>query len=73
VQNVDQFGNICLDILKEQWSAAYNLQTVLISIQSLLGEPNNASPLNAHAAQLWADQVAYRDTLLKKNADCYQA
>jgi len=35
--NVDQFGNICLDILKEKWSAVYNVRTILLSIQSLLG------------------------------------
>lgn len=36
--NVDQFGNICLDILKEKWSAAYSVRTLLLSIQSLLGK-----------------------------------
>ena len=35
--NVDQYGNICLDILKEKWSAVYNVRTILLSIQSLLG------------------------------------
>lgn len=35
--NVDQYGNICLDILKDKWSAAYSVKTVLLSIQSLLG------------------------------------
>ena len=35
--NVDQFGNICLDILKEKWSAAYSIRTILISLASLLG------------------------------------
>ncbi|KAJ3332921.1 Ubiquitin-conjugating enzyme E2 C [Blyttiomyces sp. JEL0837] len=35
--NVDVAGNICLDILKEKWSAVYNVQTVLLSLQSLLG------------------------------------
>ena len=34
--NVDQHGNICLDILKEKWSALYDVRTILISIQSLL-------------------------------------
>jgi ubiquitin-conjugating enzyme E2 C len=38
--NVDFSGRICLDILKDQWSAVYNVQTVLLSLQSLLGEPN---------------------------------
>ena len=36
--NVDQHGNICLDILKEKWSALYEVRTILLSIQSLLGE-----------------------------------
>lgn len=39
-------GTICLDILKDKWTAAYSVSTVLISLQSLLGEPNNDSPLN---------------------------
>ncbi|KAJ4520223.1 Ubiquitin-conjugating enzyme E2 11 [Exophiala dermatitidis] len=50
--NIDFSGRICLDILKDKWSAVYNVQTVLLSLQSLLGEPNNASPLNNEAAQL---------------------
>lgn len=52
--NVDHFGNICLDILKEKWTAAYSVQTVLLSLQTLLGDPNNASvsrrPLSAGLA-----------------------
>ena len=36
--NVDvHTGAICLDILKESWSAIYNVQTILLSLQSLLG------------------------------------
>ena len=45
--NIDMSGNICLDILKEEWSAVYNVQTILLSIQSMLAEPNPKSPLNA--------------------------
>lgn len=44
--NVDLSGVICLDILKDKWSALYDVTTILLSIQSLLGEPNNESPLN---------------------------
>merc|ERR1719152_884604 len=58
--NVDQFGNICLDILKDKWSAAYTVETVLLSLQSLLGEPNNDSPLNQQAAELWDDQRSFK-------------
>jgi ubiquitin-conjugating enzyme E2 C len=64
--NVDSNGNICLDILKEKWSALYEVRTILLSIQSLLAEPNNESPLNTHAAELWANQVAYKKYLHEK-------
>lgn len=61
--NVDMAGNICLDILKERWSAVLNVQSVLLSLQSLLGEPNNSSPLNAQAAQLWDEPEEYQKLL----------
>ncbi|ROT80503.1 ubiquitin-conjugating enzyme E2 C [Penaeus vannamei] len=64
--NVDRHGNICLDILKEKWSASYDVRSILLSIQSLLGEPNNDSPLNGHAAELWANQVAYKKHLVEQ-------
>lgn len=42
--NVDMSGRICLDILKDKWSAVYNVQSILLSLQSLLGEPNKLVP-----------------------------
>ncbi|KAJ1979549.1 Ubiquitin-conjugating enzyme E2 C [Dimargaris xerosporica] len=71
--NVDTAGNICLDILKEKWSAVYNVQTILLSLQSLLGEPNNDSPLNGEAAQLWSNQAEFKKQLLKHYQDHAQA
>jgi len=58
--NVDTAGNICLDILKEKWSALLDVRTILISIQSLLNEPNIDSPLNMRAAQLWKNPDTYK-------------
>ncbi|KAJ5902781.1 hypothetical protein N7495_003309 [Penicillium taxi] len=68
--NFDFSGRICLDILKEKWSAVYNVQTVLLSLQSLLGEPNNASPLNGQAAELWdTDQEEFKRKVLARHLD----
>lgn len=38
--NIDMAGRICLDILKDKWSAGLDVKAVLMSIQSLLEEPN---------------------------------
>eukprot|EP00754_Rhynchopus_humris_P027444 Rhum_TRINITY_DN15087_c2_g1::Rhum_TRINITY_DN15087_c2_g1_i1::g.132877::m.132877/K10580/UBE2N, BLU, UBC13; ubiquitin-conjugating enzyme E2 N len=57
--NVDKLGRICLDILKEKWSPALQIRTVLISIQALLSAPNPDDPLNNEAADLWkANEMA---------------
>jgi len=66
--NVDTAGGICLDILKDKWSPSYTVQTTLLSVQSLLGEPNNESPLNAQAADLWNSKVEFRKVVLAKSA-----
>ncbi len=76
-------GDICLDILQDKWSCVYNVRSVLLSIQvarsfpppclvsllaqSLLGDPNTASPLNAEAASLYDnDSEGY-----KKKVDAF--
>eukprot|EP00834_Sanchytrium_tribonematis_P007037 NODE_583_length_5729_cov_0.479574.p5 type:complete len:175 gc:universal NODE_583_length_5729_cov_0.479574:1071-1595(+) len=51
--NVNHQGNICLDILQDKWSPAYSIQSMLLSIQSLLSDPNCHSPLNGEASKLW--------------------
>ena len=51
--NIYVNGNICLDILKENWSPTYDVIAILSSIQLLLNEPNPQSPANGEAADLF--------------------
>eukprot|EP00450_Noctiluca_scintillans_P013136 CAMPEP_0194508488 /NCGR_PEP_ID=MMETSP0253-20130528/38734_1 /TAXON_ID=2966 /ORGANISM="Noctiluca scintillans" /LENGTH=235 /DNA_ID=CAMNT_0039351531 /DNA_START=12 /DNA_END=719 /DNA_ORIENTATION=+ len=58
--NVNESGDICLDIFKAAWSPALSLQKVLLSVSSLLADPNFADPLNLEAADLFdSDRKRY--------------
>lgn len=51
--NIDKLGRICLDILKDKWSPALQIRTVLLSIQALLSAPNPDDPLDNAVAEQW--------------------
>ena len=53
--NVYADGGICLDILQNQWTPIYDVSAVLTSVQSLLADPNPASPANSEAARLFGE------------------
>ena len=56
--NIDNLGRICLDILKDKWSPALQIRTVLLSIQALLSAPNPDDPLSEKVANAWkVDEV----------------
>jgi ubiquitin-conjugating enzyme E2 T len=57
--NIDEAGRICLDTLKRPpvglWSPAVNLTTLLLSLQSLLQEPNPDDGLLPEVSRLYRD------------------
>ncbi|KAJ2546804.1 Ubiquitin-conjugating enzyme 13, partial [Coemansia sp. RSA 1933] len=72
--NVYPDGRVCISILhkpgedpngyerpEERWSPVQTVETILVSILSMLCEPNPDSPANVDAAKLWRDdKKAYK-------------
>lgn len=69
--NVYADGRVCISILHppgddpmgyesatERWSPVQNVEKILLSVMSMLAEPNCESAANVDAAKLWRDQRA---------------
>ncbi|XP_076452951.1 ubiquitin-conjugating enzyme E2 G1-like isoform X3 [Babylonia areolata] len=67
--NIDPDGNVCISILhepgddkygyekaSERWLPIHTVETILVSVISMLADPNDESPANVDAAKMWREQ-----------------
>jgi ubiquitin-conjugating enzyme E2 A len=59
-------GKICVDILQNEWAPTQNVRTILLSIISLLMDPNPNSPANREAAILYKENKYLYETKIRE-------
>ncbi|CAF2038497.1 BnaA09g09660D [Brassica napus] len=64
--NIDLEGNVCLNILREDWKPVLNINTVIYGLFHLFTEPNHEDPLNHDAAAVLRDNPKQFEANVKR-------
>ena len=78
--NVYANGFVCISILhapgddplhyeqaSERWSPIQSVEKILISVMSMLAEPNDESPANVEAAKMWRERRGEFEAKVRRN------
>ncbi|KAI9791611.1 MAG: Ubiquitin-conjugating enzyme E2 7 [Peltula sp. TS41687] len=73
-------GVVCISILhppgddpnhyehaSERWSPIQSVEKILISVMSMLAEPNDESPANVEAAKMWREKRGEYESVVRAN------
>ncbi|XP_047138269.1 ubiquitin-conjugating enzyme E2 E2 isoform X1 [Hydra vulgaris] len=63
--NINSQGQICLDVLKDNWSPAFTVSKILLSVIALLTECNPADPLVGNIAHQFLTNREEHDSLAR--------
>ncbi|KIY50213.1 ubiquitin-conjugating enzyme, partial [Fistulina hepatica ATCC 64428] len=69
--NISEQGNICIDILKHNWSPALSLFKVMLSLSSLLTDPNPRDPLVPGIAMQYTRNRKLHDDTARRWTELY--
>ncbi len=69
--NINADGGICISILKDEWSPSLTIGKVLLSIGSLLTDPNPRDPLVPEIARLYEKNRAEFERVAREYTQMY--
>lgn len=71
--NIDPEGNVCLNILREDWKPVLSISSLIYGLQFLFLDPNPSDPLNKEAAEMLISQPRQFESYVQSSIQrgCY--